>query len=1137
MPRNPISTLLAIAACGALLAPAARADRPFTPRYTLNAHAGLATTGNTLLSCPASDSRCANARAGGNTNNNEFDMAAVDVDDDPATHVSSSATLTLPQGATVTWAGLYWGAANDTTAPAGSPDRDHAVLRHAGAAAATVTARQVDAGSGFAGDYSAFGEVTDYVRAQGGGSYTVSDVRTGLGRGCASGWGLVVVYLDEDAPLRNVSVIDGLGSVMATATGAIPFTVSGFRTPPSGPVVSRLHVLGYEGDRGIAGDSVTLDGTALANSANPSNNVFNSTFAGPAGDALGVPRDPQYVNQLGVDLDAFDVSSILRNDQRTATLTFRTNGDGYSPAVFAIETEIYEPEIALSKSVAIAKQSPSPPGYEQVAEHGDTLTYTIAVANRGPGTAAQALQVESIPAGTTYLPGSLVVDGARQTDATGDDLAEFLDGSREVRFRVGSGAGAGQGGRLENGDAASVSFSVRVGDDLPSGTVLSNQARTDFLELPQEVPSSAFSNVVRTTIAAPDMTIAKARTTGTPVAGGPTTYALTASNSGDAPSQGVVTVTDTLPSDFDASAPVTASGDGWSCSVAGLSVTCTRADRLDRGASFPPILLTGTVSAGFDGTLVNTAFVAGGSETNTTNNSATDTSGVEAPADVGVVKSADPDVVDAGGEFTYALSVANSGLVTARDVVLSDQLPAGVTPLQVSAPAEADCTLAGRQLTCAVGTAAGAERTLAPGQSVRISVRARAETATGGTTVVNTATVSTSTPDVNPSNTSSTATVEVRPVAALRTTKAISPRQPRAGGPITYTVTVANSGPNTATDVSIVDADVPAAVTLTRVTATEGTADCQLAANHISCRAPSIAAGRRVVVTGTGTITRGAAGADLSNAVTALPAQVSGPSGGVGGVFGTSSPSADMRIAKRMPPGVVVGRPFVAVLRARNAGPSPAQNVIVVDTLPRGLAPARVGRREDGSRRVRARGADCQVDKRRIACSLGTVRARRARTVRIRLVARRAGGYVNRATVSSITTDPRPANNRAAAATTTVAVSKRADRRSVRTGRLVTFTIRLRNSGDRRLAPARLCDLLPPVLHAVRAPGARVGDGRRVCWRLSSLAAGRGRTFTVAARAGQVRRARTVTNLVLLRNVAVARRDVRALPADTGFTG
>ncbi len=91
---------------------------PFTPRFTTNATGDIAIIGNTPMTAPASDPSAINAQngVGANVNNNDFNMAFVDVDSDPTTFDSSSATLSLPAGASVLFAGLYWGGRNPQNA-------------------------------------------------------------------------------------------------------------------------------------------------------------------------------------------------------------------------------------------------------------------------------------------------------------------------------------------------------------------------------------------------------------------------------------------------------------------------------------------------------------------------------------------------------------------------------------------------------------------------------------------------------------------------------------------------------------------------------------------------------------------------------------------------------------------------------------------------------------------------------------------------------------------------------------------------------------------------------------------------------------------------------------------------------------
>jgi uncharacterized repeat protein (TIGR01451 family) len=87
------------------------------------------------------------------------------------------------------------------------------------------------------------------------------------------------------------------------------------------------------------------------------------------------------------------------------------------------------------------------------------------------------------------------------------------------------------------------------------------------------------------------------------------TYALTVSNgSGAAPTNGVVTVTEILPTGL---ALVSMAGSGWTCS-APTAPTCTRSDVLAGASSYPAITVTVNVSATAPSQLTNQASVSGG---------------------------------------------------------------------------------------------------------------------------------------------------------------------------------------------------------------------------------------------------------------------------------------------------------------------------------------------------------------------------------------------------------------------------------------------------------------------------------------------------------------------------------------------
>src|SRR5215210_989754 len=144
------------------------------------------------MSCATSAS-CTAARAGtgtsANWNNDAWPMAYVDADSDGTTFNSSRATLDLPAGATVLFAGLYWGGDAPAAAlrnqvkfdtPAPGPYQD-------------LVATTFDTSTTTPTAYQGFRDVTGLVAAIGTGDYWVANVQGSPGAtNKHAGWALVV---------------------------------------------------------------------------------------------------------------------------------------------------------------------------------------------------------------------------------------------------------------------------------------------------------------------------------------------------------------------------------------------------------------------------------------------------------------------------------------------------------------------------------------------------------------------------------------------------------------------------------------------------------------------------------------------------------------------------------------------------------------------------------------------------------------------------------------------------------------------------------------------------------------------------------------------------------------------------------
>ncbi|MBK6405967.1 MAG: hypothetical protein IPF66_13505 [Holophagales bacterium] len=134
---------------------------------------------------------------------------------------------------------------------------------------------------------------------------------------------------------------------------------------------------------------------------------------------------------------------------------------------------------------------------------------------------------------------------------------------------------------------------------------------------------------------APDPGVQLTHTQTTVSPGGPVTLLATVKNySPFTSTSGTITVVITLDATGPGLTPTGASGSGWSCSIAGQQITCSRSDPLAPQVSYPVISISATVGpSGSTATLNNTATLlpTPGGDYNLTNNTSADPIGVRAP--------------------------------------------------------------------------------------------------------------------------------------------------------------------------------------------------------------------------------------------------------------------------------------------------------------------------------------------------------------------------------------------------------------------------------------------------------------------------------------------------------------------------
>jgi len=308
------------------------------------------------------------------------------------------------------------------------------------------------------------------------------------------------------------------------------------------------------------------------------------------------------------------------------------------------------------------------------------------------------------------------------------------------------------------------------------------------------------------------------------VRGSSGTFSLTVSNVGTGPTNAPVSVTDTLPAGL---TPTAAAGPGWTCTVTAPSVSCGRSDALGVGAAWPAIAVTANVLQSAAASLTNTAAVSGGGDITPGNDSATDVAPVVSSADLSIAKAGPANAIP-GTNVVYTLVVTNNGPSDAQAVSVADPAPVNLTFVSNSGACATP-------FPCSLGTIpAGATRTITATFAVPADY-------TTPSPIVNTASVSSTTPDPNPANDSSNASTSV--AADLAVVKTI----PGAGGGglATYTIVVTNNGPSVATNVVLTD-PLPAELTFWALTTTQGTCT---PGSTVSCALGTLAAGATATVT------------------------------------------------------------------------------------------------------------------------------------------------------------------------------------------------------------------------------------------------------------------------------------------------
>jgi len=372
-------------------------------------------------------------------------------------------------------------------------------------------------------------------------------------------------------------------------------------------------------------------------------------------------------------------------------------------------------------------------------------------------------------------------------------------------------------------------------------------------------------------------------------------------------------------------------------------------------------------------------------------------------ADLSISKVTGQGNAAAGGTIAYTITLTNNGPDAATNVVMTDALDAQSLFQSITEPAGFTCTT---PAVGATGTITCTAATMANGATATFTLVVQvADSAT--TSIDNTATATSNTDDNNSGNdgdSSGPVNVSSNGTADLAVDKTTQTTTAAPGSTVTYTITVTNNGPNTATSVVMTD-DLPASLLFQSITPAAGFTCITPAvgtSGTIICTGGTLANAQTVTFTLVTTIAPSATSSIVNGVFvgTAENDPVDGnstdTSGGV--VVGT----ADLVISKTTTATqATTGSTITYTITVTNNGPDAAENVVVTDDLQAGLQLVSA---------TPSQGTCNAADP--VSCSLGTINDGASATITLLvLVTATSGTISNTASVDATTDDGAPGNN------------------------------------------------------------------------------------------------------------------------------
>ena len=310
---------------------------------------------------------------------------------------STTALSGIPAGTTIRSAYLYWGGSGGTV--------DTSVTLNGTTVTAartfTTTYTGVTPNLPYFGAVANVKSIVQAVGTVGNGNYTFGGLTVVNGTphcdvsAVVGGWALFVVYESATERVRAINIFDGL---QAFRGGSITQTPDGFRVPNSN-IDGRIGVFTLEGDPANSEQMNAID-EALRYNGSLLDDGINVAGSDPLVQQFdGTINTQNIATSYGIDVDQYDISSLLTPGQTNGTMTYSSGAD-LVLLMAQIVSATSDPGVDLSPAIATSGTFVS----------GGTGQYAITVTNVS-GTLVEkedntVTVTDTLPAGLTFASGT-----------------------------------------------------------------------------------------------------------------------------------------------------------------------------------------------------------------------------------------------------------------------------------------------------------------------------------------------------------------------------------------------------------------------------------------------------------------------------------------------------------------------------------------------------------------------------------------------------------------------------------------------------------------------------------------------------------------------------------------------------------